>query len=426
MGLTLLSVVVGASVITQLATDSARKRISAALRVERSITALKEGLREENTTLRRRLTELRQNVVAAEGDQTALATLETLIYRRLGSSDKLSEAQAEELNRFIDAALNQLRNSEQLAVNDRRRRVSRLGTVTTVLLALGLLGLAYVFYNIYNQLRPLISELNSAIATRDREIRERQRVQQLNNELIRSLNLRNEDLDHFAYLASHDLQEPLRTVNNFVDLFEEEYADRFDDKGKAYLGYIKRGSERMRQLITGLLQYSQIGRQGSPAWVDLEQVLAEVHQNLDLLIQENKAEIIIDPLPTVRGHALELGQLFQNLISNAIKFTEPGQSPCIKITCQEEEQEYVIAVSDHGIGMTVEDQKKIFKVFTRLNNQQAYNGQGIGLAFCRKIVELHYGSITVESTKGVGSTFFVRLPSTVEHEAPISQRSPDR
>ncbi len=314
--------------------------------------------------------------------------------------------------------LAELRRAELEALTDYRDRVGRLLRLASIFGILGAIGLAYLFYVIYTGLGPLITNLSAANERLEREQLDKER-------LIESLQRKNIDLDHFAYIASHDLQEPLRTVNNFIELFEEEYGDQLGEQAKVYFGFLLRATDRMRDLINNLLNFSHIGQEDSRTQVDLGQVVAGVLEALSFRIEELSAEITVKPLPVVSGFPIELFQLFQNLLTNALKFTRPNTAPRITIYCTESTSYYRIAVEDQGIGISEADQLKIFRMFAKINKAGIYSGDGIGLAFCSKIVELHGGALTVDSEPGRGSTFYFSLPRTHDHETKNSPHSPD-
>ena len=232
---------------------------------------------------------------------------------------------------------------------------------------------------------------------------------QENSDLIESLKTKNEQLDHFAYIASHDLQEPLRTVSNFTELLREDYEDKLDDDAKKYFNFIDGALDRMRRLIAGLLSYSRLGTSETIKDVDLNDVLREVIENCNVQIEKSEATVNSDNLPTVSGYKIELTQLFQNLLSNALKFRTEDRKTIIDIFYREEKDFHNISITDNGIGIKKRDLNKIFDMFSRLNNSKKFEGQGIGLAFCKKIVELHHGEMWVASDYGKGTTFHFTL-----------------
>jgi light-regulated signal transduction histidine kinase (bacteriophytochrome) len=244
----------------------------------------------------------------------------------------------------------------------------------------------------------------------EKEIREanvtlEKKVQQRTAEL----EIKNKELEQFAYVASHDLQEPLRTTSSFVELLRKQYYGRLDENANRYIDYVIQSSDRMKTLIKDLLDYSRIGREKQFEPVDCNIVFAEVIADLAEVIKENHAEITAGPLPVVNAFPTELKLLFQNLISNSIKFQKPGVAPRIEISTTKENGYWHFQFRDNGIGIDKQYQQRIFIIFQRLHNRSVYEGSGIGLAHCKKIVELHGGKIWVESEAGKGSTFHFTL-----------------
>jgi PAS domain S-box-containing protein len=264
----------------------------------------------------------------------------------------------------------------------------------------------------------MILRLNEELEQRvkDRTAELTQATEQLrltNQELLRS----NQELEQFAYVASHDLQEPLRAVMGYTQLLMSEYGDRFDDIANSYAEYVIDGSKRMQQLIHDLLAYSRVSTRGKEfAPTDCNALVQAAMRNLQLAIAEKNAEIIIEPLPVVNGDRSQLVQLFQNLIGNAIKFCKAEQ-PRIYICAtkvevptdlegKEQTSHYLFEVRDNGIGIKSQYLDRIFEVFKRLHTRREYDGTGIGLAICKKIVLRHGGQIWAESIPNVGTTFF--------------------
>lgn len=233
-----------------------------------------------------------------------------------------------------------------------------------------------------------------------------EQLQLLNQELQRS----NQELEEFAYVASHDLQEPLRAVTGYTQLLMSEYGDRFDDTSRSYAEFVIDGAKRMQQLIQDLLAYSRVGTRGKEfELTDCNAVLREVLRNLQMAIAESQAEIVIDSLPTLNADQNQLGQLFQNLIANAIKFCKADR-PQIQIRATQRETDFLFQVTDNGIGIKPQYLERIFEVFKRLHTRREYPGTGIGLAICKKIVMRHNGQIWAESTPGIGTTFYFTIP----------------
>jgi light-regulated signal transduction histidine kinase (bacteriophytochrome) len=243
-----------------------------------------------------------------------------------------------------------------------------------------------------------------------REMTERkeaeQQLKQANAELARS----NQELEQFAYVASHDLREPLRKIKSYTDLLAKRYQGQLDEKADKYIAYITDGAVRMQTLITDLLTYSRVGRaEITLEPTDLNAVLNRTLTDLSTAIQESSALITTDALPTVRANPGQIGQLLQNLIANAIKFSG-NQPPQIQIRAVQHDQSWMISVRDNGIGIEPQYADRIFVIFQRLHTRDEYPGTGIGLAVCKKIVECHGGQIWVESEPGCGTTFSFTLP----------------
>ena len=216
----------------------------------------------------------------------------------------------------------------------------------------------------------------------------------------------NAELERFAYVASHDLQEPLRMVSSFMGLLQKKYNDKFDDTARTYIRYATDGAERMKKLILDLLLFSKADSHKEPKQpLDCNQLLAELQQDLQKAITESKATIKAMPLPIVTGYKTQLQQVFQNLVSNAIKYRNENP-PQIQIGCEEKDTYWQFYVKDNGIGIDPKYFDKIFIIFQRLHNKDKFSGTGIGLAISRKIVERHGGSIWVESKPGEGSAFY--------------------
>jgi PAS domain S-box-containing protein len=221
----------------------------------------------------------------------------------------------------------------------------------------------------------------------------------------------NKDLEEFAYVASHDLQEPLRKMANFSEMLANRYQGQLDERADKYLGYIADGAKRMKDLINDLLVFSRVGRADFRLIAtDMNDILRGTLNDIQPLVCEKQAEITHGALPTLKVNSPQVRQLLQNLIANAIKF-HGDQPPRIHLSARQEEREWVVAVRDHGIGFEPQYAEGIFKVFRRLNTKEDYPGTGIGLAICKKIVERHGGRIWAESQPGQGSTFYFTIPA---------------
>lgn len=235
---------------------------------------------------------------------------------------------------------------------------------------------------------------------------------ELNNRLKRraeELANSNVELERFAYVASHDLQEPLRMVTSFLQLLKKRYEEKLDETANQYIAFAVDGAERMKTLIMDLLDYSRVGSNTEPNEnVDLNLLVDEIKNLLSKSIDEVKANITIDHLPIMKGNRTQLLQLFQNLISNAIKYHKEG-TPSIEIHYTEQEEDHLFEIKDNGIGIDPAFHEKIFVIFHRLHSRSEYTGTGIGLAICKKIIERHNGKIWVKSALGQGSSFFFTL-----------------
>lgn len=225
----------------------------------------------------------------------------------------------------------------------------------------------------------------------------------------------NDELEQFAYVASHDLQEPLRMVASYTQLLARRYKDQLDEDANDFIDYAVDGAERMQQLLNDLLQFSRVGTSTKPFTnVDLKEVVEKSLQNLEKYIEEHEAKITIETsLPELTVNELQLIQLFQNLIHNAIKF-RGDQPPKVWINAEEQDNRWQFSVTDNGVGIDQRHQDRIFMIFQRLHNRNKYEGSGIGLAICKKIVERHGGIIWVDSTPGEGTTFYFTIAKELD------------
>ncbi len=268
--------------------------------------------------------------------------------------------------------------------------------------------------NSYQALENEIAERKQAEAALEKlneelELRVTERTERLQATLL-EVERSNKELEQFAYVASHDLQEPLRMVSSYTQLLAQRYEGQLDDKAKKFIGYAVDGAVRMQRLINDLLAYSRISTQGKPLdTVDSHAVLGEALRNLATTIKESRVLIMNDDLPTVRADITQLSQLFQNLISNAIKF-QGVDAPRIHVSVYDLGREWRFSVKDNGIGIDEQYAEKVFVIFQRLHTRLEYQGTGIGLAVCKRIVERHHGKIWFESEPNKGSTFYFTLP----------------
>lgn len=243
-----------------------------------------------------------------------------------------------------------------------------------------------------------------------REINERKRMEDKLRQTLEDLERSNAELEQFTNIASHDLQEPLRMVSSYLQLLHRRYEDKLDSDAKEFIEYAVDGAIRMQKMINALLIYSRVGTRGSTFEpTDCEMVLSQTLDNLKLTIKDSGAVITQDVLPTVKADTSQLAQLFQNLISNAIKF-HGEELPRIHISAKQEGEKWIFSVGDNGIGIEAEAADRIFQMFQRLHSTSEYPGTGIGLAVCKRIVERHGGDIWVESESGKGSTFYFTIP----------------
>ncbi len=223
------------------------------------------------------------------------------------------------------------------------------------------------------------------------------------------LESKSKEMEQFAYIASHDLREPLLTIKNYADLFTDEYAGKLDKDSSDYLHRISQAAGRMDELIKGLLDYSRLSKLKELQQVDSNVILQEVLADLNSLIVSSGVNMTTSELPVVNAYPMELKQLFQNLLTNAIKFKKNGINSEICISCEKIDGVCTFRVEDNGIGIEDTDKEKIFGLFQRVNGRNSYPGSGIGLAYCKKIVELHHGNIWVESVFGKGSSFYFTI-----------------
>jgi signal transduction histidine kinase len=297
-----------------------------------------------------------------------------------------------------------LRSEEADASSRTARTVIVLGEVLAVVflsLAGGIVGQEMMHRKwAEEEVRKINADLERRVAERTAELAERAK------ELARS----NAELQQFAYVASHDLQEPLRMVASFTQLLAKRYKDKLDADAQEFINYAVDGATRMQALISDLLTYARIGTQGkSLVPTDCEALFNRVLESLKFAIEESGTVISRDPFPVVMADPQQLGQLFQNLLTNAIKF-HGAEPPRVKISVERNGSDWKISVRDNGIGISQEHADRIFVIFQRLHTKTEYPGTGIGLSICKKIVERHGGRIWVEPSPGGGSTFFFTIP----------------
>jgi light-regulated signal transduction histidine kinase (bacteriophytochrome) len=249
-----------------------------------------------------------------------------------------------------------------------------------------------------------------AASTIARDITEKKQVEAQMRNMVGELERSNQELQQFAYVASHDLKEPLRAVTSCVQLLREQYGARLEGRGQEFINHAVDGAKRMQLLIDGLLSYSRLDQQGAELQaVDIAILVQRACENLETAIKESTARISTAAMPTLKCHEGQMVQLFQNLLSNAIKFR--GHRPAeISVNAERRENEWLFSVRDNGIGFEPEFCERVFGLFQRLHTRRKYAGTGIGLAICKKIVERHHGRIWAESNPGCGAAFYFTLP----------------
>lgn len=295
-----------------------------------------------------------------------------------------------------------------LTIRESRRSIillTVLVTICTLIKFAVYFDLETEYYFIWNRVITVLTLwITAIIAVRFRILQDRQR-------LVAEIQRNAKETEQFIYIASHDLSEPLRTVKGMAKLLENRYGAVLGKEGMEFVHYIDNSTERMNSLIVSLLEYGRLGKKSRLETVNLQTVLDEVRQDLLIIANETGAVITASKLPQVKGYHDELRVLFQNLITNAIRFQKPGTPPKIAISAKYDHEQWRFTVSDNGIGIPEDQLEKIFTIFKRLHGREEYEGTGIGLAHCKKIVELHHGKIWATSAPGKGSTFYFTIPN---------------
>lgn len=331
-----------------------------------------------------------------------------------------------ELMRAISQLISEMEKEEFALLHENKviAENNRRFIVLALLLTNGLgLALALGVFFIWHKNSSRITDLNNLLATANTELEEMvairtQALLQYSEELQRS----NRELEEFAFVASHDLQEPLRKIRAFGDRIQQKFSPELGEVGADYVARMQAASQRMSALIDDLLSFSRVTTKQRPfVPVDLNDVMLGVLSDLDYAIEDSDAQVHIDPLPVIDADAFQLAQVFMNLIANSLKFHAPGERPIITVTCEQgitfadSEDERIwccLRFADQGIGFEEQYAERVFSLFQRLHGRDQYSGTGIGLALCRKIVERHGGTITAESESGEGAVFIIYLPMT--------------
>ena len=280
-----------------------------------------------------------------------------------------------------------------------------LKTMEKQIFETGLIQKNGIIFYAHVEMLPQLDQIKMAVV----DISERKKLEE---ELKRS----NDELQQFAYVASHDLQEPLRTIASFTQLLERRYKEKLDPDADEFIGYVVEAAKRLQQMIIDLLEYSRIMTRGDLfTEVNVNDVLNDALFYLQGAIDDTGAEITHDHLPNVVADKNQLTKVFQNLISNSIKFRKKDVSPKIHVSSKKEKNEYIFSVQDNGIGMEPQYAERIFTIFQRLHTREEYQGTGIGLSIVRRVIERHRGHVWVESELGVGSTFYFTIPLLPPH-----------
>ncbi|WP_194768653.1 YfiR/HmsC family protein [Tamlana sp. I1] len=400
----------------EIAKDDIKNKEANITNQKKTIKSINSKIVEQNDVLETQKSEINELISLAEFQKkkyseklTIEKQLEARILKQIDSLNRKQE-HIRENNKTI-ALQNQTLKQQEADITAKTNKIntvnSKLNTQKTINYLLGLIILicliaAILLYRNYTAIKFLNKDL-----------------QEKNNDIYnKSLEIasKNKELEEFAYLTSHDLKEPLTTISGLIDLLQDEYKDKLDEDALMSMAFISKSSNRMRNLIDSLLEYSRLGKASEKKTINCNTLIADITADLDHAIYRNKATINYADLPTVRASQVELTVLFQNLINNAIKFKKPDVSPIINISCTTtipEHQTQVFwqfKITDNGIGIKNKHKDKIFAIFQRLHSRETYEGTGIGLAFCKKIVESLGGQIWFESTINEGTSFYFTIP----------------
>jgi light-regulated signal transduction histidine kinase (bacteriophytochrome) len=290
--------------------------------------------------------------------------------------------------------------AEQAEREARVKQSNLLATASTIFAILGTI-MALGFYRAGQQRKMLNKQLETKVSERTSEI------EFVNQQLLES----NQELERFTYIASHDLKEPLRNITSFINLIERRLSSKQDPELKEYMNYVTKNTRQMYNLIEDVLNFSRIAALDMREidWVELDLLMIEVRATLSSIIQERKGEVIIEPLPRIKAHQTHVSMVFKNLIENGLKYNE-SETPTVKVSYIEEPGWFRFSVEDNGIGVDPKYHEQIFEMFKRMTSRDKYEGTGIGLAICKKIVSKYGGVFTVDSREGQGSTFSFTWP----------------
>lgn len=271
----------------------------------------------------------------------------------------------------------------------------------------------WAFDDMAKRLRQMVEELNASNRQLVAENLERRRAELELREMVDKLSKAMVELERFAYVAAHDLKEPIRSIVSFSQLLDRRYADQLGDEGRQFLGFVIDAARRMSNLVTDLLDYSRCDKKVMGiAPVDCNQILADALKGLEVMIRQKGAEVVVGHLPRLNADVGQLLQLFMNLLTNSLKFSRPEVAPRVEISAERKEDGWLFSVADNGIGIDPSYGDYVFEVFRRLHTSDAYPGTGIGLAICKRVVENHGGRIWLASSTGEGTTFQFLLPES--------------
>lgn len=338
-----------------------------------------------------------------------------------------------ELMRSVLALLREMETDEQTALEQNRtsadhtRKLILAALIATNVVGLLLaLGIYIVVYRNARNVAALYAEIEEVNTELESKVQQRTlALRQYSDDLKRS----NRDLEQFAFVASHDLQEPLRKIHAFGDRLLQKYGNKLDESGSDYLVRMQNASRRMSEMIDDLLSFSRITTQKKPfSRVKLDKLMANVLDDLEYAIENARATVRVDELPEIDADASQIRQVFMNLIGNSIKFRQPDVKPEIVVTCETDTSAepsdgrrwYNLSFADNGVGFDPLYEDRVFDLFQRLHGRDKYEGTGIGLALCRKVIDRHGGTISAESAPGKGTVFSIRLPANQSSDSDFS------